>query len=76
VGFISLYFSFFADILLDPEYPHLPDLNTFDGILNLLSTCSLSILGNILDFQTYSAPNQDEEDQVSAAQKCLMAMYN
>lgn len=55
----------------------MPDIRTFDGVLDLLSACILTILGNVLDFRTYSAVNQDDEDkEASAAQKHLMATYD
>ena len=46
-----MFHLFFADTLLDSEYLHLPDLRTLDGVLDLLSACSLIILRNVLDFQ-------------------------
>jgi len=36
----------------------------------------LTILGNVLDFRTYSAPNQDEEEGASHDQKLLMAKFD
>ena len=60
----------------DVEYSHVPDINTFDGVLDLLSACVLSILGNVLDFRTYSAPNQADDQPMSEAQKFLMAKYD
>ena len=30
--------------------------------MDLISGCALAVLGNVLDFRTYSAPNQAEED--------------
>jgi hypothetical protein len=60
----------------DLEYNHLPDIATFDGVLDLLSACVLAILGNILDFQTYSAPNQDEDEQMSTLQSILMTQFD
>ena len=77
MSLLSLCFAFFvADTPLDSEYSHLPDLRTLDGVLDLLSACSLIILGNVLDFRTYSAPNQGEEEEASAAQRHLMAAYD
>ena len=38
----------------------MPDIASIDGVLNLLSVCVLIVLGNVLDFRTYRAPNQYE----------------
>jgi len=65
-----------SDILIDFETLHLPDLATFDGVLDLLSGCILAILGNVLDFRTYSAPNQGEDEAPSDAQVPLMKQYD
>lgn len=62
--------------MIDFETLHLPDLATFDGVLELLSCCILAILGNVLDFRTYSAPNQDEDKAPSDTQKPLMKHYD
>jgi hypothetical protein len=66
----------FPDILSDPEYPHLPDVETFDGLLDLVSACSLVILGDILDVRTYSAPNQGDDEEISNVQRSLMLKYD
>lgn len=42
-----------------------------DGLLNLISGCTLAILGNVLDFRTYSAPNQAEDDPMTKEQQQL-----
>ena len=60
----------------DIEYPHIPDINTFDGVLDLLSGCILAILGNVLDFRTYSAPNQGDEQQMSMSQSVMMMAFD
>jgi hypothetical protein len=65
-----------SDILIDFETLHLPDLATFDGVLNLLSGCILAILGNVLDFRTYSAPNQGEDEAPSDTHIPLMKQYD
>lgn len=67
---------FFSDISLDIEYSHLPDVQTFDGLLDLLSACILAILGNVLDYRTYSAPNQDKDEPASHSQKVLMEEFD
>ena len=43
-----------------------------EGVLNVICLAVLIILGNVLDFRTYSAPNQGEADEASAAQTTLM----
>ena len=45
----------------DEEYHQLPDVRTVNGLLDLILGCTLAILGNVLDFRTYCAPNQTEE---------------
>ncbi|KAF8957876.1 hypothetical protein BDZ97DRAFT_1669173, partial [Flammula alnicola] len=55
---------------------HLPDVQTFPGLVNLLSLCNLVILGNVLDFRAYSAPNQKAEDGADPHQQVLMDHYD
>ncbi|KAF8965329.1 hypothetical protein BDZ97DRAFT_1659254, partial [Flammula alnicola] len=55
---------------------HLPDVQTFPGLVNLLSLCNLVILGNVLDFRAYSAPNQKAEDGADPHQQVLMERYD
>lgn len=43
-----------------------------EGVLNVICLAVLVILGNVLDFRTYSAPNQGEDDEASPAQAKLM----
>lgn len=62
--------------MLDPSYVHLPDMNTFVGLVNLLSLCNLLILGNVLDFRTYSAPNQKSQDEVNIPGLMLMEHFD
>ena len=57
-------------------FTHLPDLNTFDGIINLLSLCNLVILGNVLDFRTYLAPNQPPERAATPAEQHVLEGYD
>ena len=52
----------------DDEHLHLPNVQTFQGLMDLISGCALAVLGNVLDFRTYSAPNQGEEDPTTRAQ--------
>ena len=54
----------------------MPDITTFNGVLDLLSGCILAILGNVLDFRTYSAPNQGEEKEMTASQHVMMSVYD
>ncbi|KAF8873911.1 hypothetical protein CPB84DRAFT_1853838 [Gymnopilus junonius] len=58
------------------EFQHLPKLDTFSGVLNLLSLCNLVILGNALDHRTYSAPGQKPHEKASMTQKMLMDQYD
>ena len=60
----------------DPFHHHLPDVTTMNGILSLLSLATLNLLGNVLDFWTYSAPNQGENTEASDEQKKLLVMYD
>ncbi len=53
------------------EYFHLPDVQSVDGLLDLISGCALAILGNVLDFRTYSAPNQAKNDPMTKEQQQL-----
>lgn len=55
---------------------HLPDVNTMGGVLNLLSLATVNFLGNVVDFRTYSAPNQGEDTVASDEQKQLLGMYD
>ncbi|KAF8873848.1 hypothetical protein CPB84DRAFT_1690553 [Gymnopilus junonius] len=56
----------------DQSFVHLPDVKTIDGILNLLSVCILVILGNVLDFCTYKAANQDDDESATPEQAYLI----
>ena len=49
---------------------------TADGLLDLLSLCILVILGNVLDFRTYSAPNQGEYEPADKDQALLMSKFD
>lgn len=57
-------------------YSHIPDLDTFDGIINLLSLCNLVILGNVLGFRMYLAPNQPPERDATPAKEEVMINYD
>jgi len=66
---IGACFSFhFLIKTSDDEHLHLPNIQTFQGLMNLISGCTLAVLANVLDFRTYSAPNQAEEDPTTRAQ--------
>ena len=54
----------------------MPDITTFDGVLDLLSACILAILGNIFDFRTYSAPNQTEDEGMTPTQSTMMLLHD
>ena len=54
----------------------MPDVQTIDGLLNLLAACNLAILGNVLDFRTYSVPNQREDEVMYPGQRLLMRKYD
>src|ERR1700694_660668 len=60
----------------DDEYFHLPDIQTVDGLLDLISGCASAILGNVLDFRTYSAPNQAENDPMTKEQARLWKEFD
>ncbi|KAF8969125.1 hypothetical protein BDZ97DRAFT_1915488 [Flammula alnicola] len=60
----------------DPFRHHLPDIKTMDGVVNLLSLAAVNFLGNVLDFRTYSAPNQGEEEDASDEQIKLLGKYD
>ena len=62
--------------LSEHELHHLPDINTVDGLLDLLAACTLVILGNVLDFRTYCAPNQREEDVATPSQRQQMSLHD
>lgn len=49
----------------DDEYFLLPDIQTVDGLLDLISGCTFAILSNVLDFRTYCEPNQTEGDPMT-----------
>jgi len=68
--------STYSDGNKDPFRHHLPDVNTMDGLFNLLSLATVNFLGNVLDFRTYSAPNQEEDEVASDEQKNLLRKYD
>lgn len=71
---VSLAVVFLYDVLIQfsaDELIHLPDVGTLDGLLDLISGCTFAILANVLDFRTYSAPNQHERDRTTKAQRQL-----
>jgi len=51
-------------------------MSVMDGLLNLLSLASLNFLGNVLDFRTYSAPNQGEDEAATSEQILLLNKYD
>ena len=62
--------------LTDKEYFHLPNVQMFDGLLDLISGCTLAILANVLDFRTYSAPHQGEEASMTPVQQRLWKEFD
>jgi len=71
VCFLS-HISPFLTCITDPAASHLPNINDIDGLMNLLSACVLVILGNVLDFRTYRAPNQEEYTKADKNQQILI----
>jgi hypothetical protein len=56
---------------------HLPDITTFDGILDLASLCCLMELGNALNYWTYignAGNNHPERHQLIYARKCARSL--
>ncbi len=47
-----------------------------DGLLDLISGCTLAILGNVLDFRTYCAPNQAEANPTTSEQQSLWKKFD
>ncbi|KAF9521617.1 hypothetical protein CPB83DRAFT_841121 [Crepidotus variabilis] len=62
--------------LEDYDLGHAPKVDTIDGLLDLLSLCNLVVLGNVLDFRTYSAPNQHECAPADSRQAELMDVHD
>jgi hypothetical protein len=56
----------------DPAASHLPDVDHIDGLMNLLSACLLVVLGNVLDFRTYRAPTQEENQKADKNEQILI----
>jgi hypothetical protein len=50
----------------------LPNIDSIDGLMNLLSACVLVVLGNVLDFRTYRAPTQEENQKANKNQQILI----
>ena len=69
-------FFHLINYLSDSEYLHLPDIQTVDGLLDLLSGCALAVLANVLDFRTYSAPNQHPAQQSTKEQLKLWHQHD
>ncbi|KAF8896897.1 hypothetical protein CPB84DRAFT_1815883 [Gymnopilus junonius] len=57
-------------------FSHLPNIHMVDGLLNFLSVAILVVFGNVLDFRTYSAPNQHQLAAASKEQQFLMANHD
>ena len=56
----------------DPAASHLPNVDSIDGLMNLLSACVLVVFANILDFRTYRAPTQEENHKANKSQQTLL----
>ena len=56
----------------DPAASHLPNVHNIDGMMNLLSACLLVVFGNVLDFRTYCAPTQEENQKANKHQQILI----
>ncbi|PPR00997.1 hypothetical protein CVT24_000571 [Panaeolus cyanescens] len=63
-------------ILLESVRSHLPDIKSFSGYLDVLSLCNICIMGNILDFRTYLAPNQDPAEYPSQIQRLALLSFD
>lgn len=72
----SFIFSSSLTLCLDRTFSHLPHIHEVDGLLNFLSVAILVVFGNVLDFRTYSAPNQHESSVASTEQTFLMASHD
>ena len=68
---ISMFLKILTGIT-DPAASHLPNVDTMDGLMNLLSACVLVVLGNVLDFRTYRAPTQEENQEPNKNQAILI----
>ncbi|CAA7270130.1 unnamed protein product [Cyclocybe aegerita] len=55
---------------------HIPDVDTIEGLVDLLCVCNLNILGNVLDHRTYSAPNETKDQPASLVQRLLQEMWD
>lgn len=60
----------------DDAFGHLPQVEEFEGVMNLISLCVLIILGNVLDFRTYSAPNSHHTRPLTKDQKRLIKKFD
>ncbi|PPQ73447.1 hypothetical protein CVT24_008149 [Panaeolus cyanescens] len=63
-------------IHLESVRVHLPDMDTISGYLDVLSLCNICIMGNVLDFRTYLAPNQEPENDVGRIQRLAMLSFD
>lgn len=74
-----------ADIwMVDTASAHVPNLTNMASVLDLLATCSISILSNVLDFDTYRHPNQpppgdnalQTNNGLTSDQVCQMELFD
>lgn len=50
----------------------MPDIDSVDGLIDLMCGCILIILGNVLDFRTYRAPHQDDDAEFTEIDRTLL----
>ena len=55
---------------------HLPNLEGIDGIMNLLSLCVLAILGNVLDFRSYSPASYIQDRPLTKTDKWMITEFD
>ena len=72
IFFLLIVFLIVNPCITDPAASHLPNVDNIDGLMNLLSACVLVILGNVLDFRTYRAPTQEENQEADENQQILI----
>lgn len=70
--FFSFYLLIFRRVFSEKALSHVPDVETMDGLTNLLSACIMVILGNVLDYRTYLSPNSSA---VNAADRVGSALH-
>ena len=74
---LGMPYKFFLSVILvmhyaDPAAFYFPNVGNIDGLMNLLSTCVLVVLFNVLDFRTYWAPTQEDYQKANKNQQILI----